>query len=1522
MKRRTVAITIAGVLVALAIIVIGGVTLLTQTDWGREKVGGWVVGKIQGAAHGYVTVDRIEGNLLHGATMIGLTITDSSRAPFVKADTIVATYGIGDLINKRIYLDNVRVVNPVIVVDRMPGGKWNYDRIFPRDSSAPPGPPGFLSWITLRNVTMVNGHITSRSPWTPSDTLNAKARDSVIRFTLGPLSRLNVSQIPGGFLKTSDFRNVYGTFPYMRVEDPGDARQIFDVSSLRMSAEPLKPPSVSVTDVKGRFILLKDSLYFQGIKASLASSRISNLNGRYNFNSNDLRIRLHADTLATNDLQWIDPTIPKNGSGRMDFGLDWVGPTSDYLATNASLAVAGAKLSGSIGVLVTDTLSFHDTDMRFTRLDTRTIQQLFPTIVSPTQGYLTGRMAARGGFGAMRINGDVAFDDPRTGRSRFVAAGTVGASFGVVRATDLHVTLEPFQVALARTLAPSIPIGGVVTGTAVLDGSTATRMNVRADLVHDDTTGRSHVTGTAVYARGGSVPFINANLQLDTLALATVGRFAPAAGLHGTLTGPVSLTGPMKSLVISSDLTTQDGGSIATNGTVDLISRPQEYDLKVAAHLFDASQISTKGPKTSISADLAAKGSGFDPATLNATATANVKTSAYDSVSVDSATVRIAAANGLLTVDTLDVHVPHGYASAAGQFGLVDGKSGKLNYSASVDSLGALSRLLPPPDTGTVLPRPAILADRVARANAERARVERATRVERAVTGKPMPAFPVDTPFAISKNTLSGSIASQGTATGNIHSFGMAGSANARNIVAFGSSAKAITAKYTWDSALTPQSKVAAQASAVDVLAMGFALDTVSLTSSYTKPNGEFTLGIRQDSSRIYNATAQFTLDKDHDDLRLDQLKLRFDTTVYASTGPATIHFDPVGTAIDHFEIRSTTGGRVYINGRIPTEGDADIEMHVTQFEVSNVTALLQSDVDVKGLVSVDAHMKGTRAAPSVRGAFGLERFSYKGHATPEVHGRLSYENETLHTDVTAGAEGKAPMLTASGTVPVNLALTGVTGTRVPHDRVIAIKVDADSLPLDLIPQFTDAVTDLTGHGVAKFTVAGTIDNPDVNGVITLSGGSARLVPLGLQISEMATNVRLVHDTVVVDSLVARSNGKIKLTGGIGIKNLAEPTFALKLNANDARVIDNEIGNLYVTTNIAVNGPFNNVDVTGFAHVLRGVIYIPESSGKTLIGSGDPSLYAVADTSNESVRELFPTQSPLLTNLRMDVALMVDRDVFVRSRDANVEVFTDDPLRISVNRAKESLLLDGVLLSDRGEYRFQSKRFQIRQGSATFINTPDLNPILQVTGEYDVQLPTREAIAVRIIISGTLSQPKISLESDAQPPISQTDLLSYLAFGRTSGSLLQQEGGGLTTGGGNIVGQGAAFAAKQVSAAALGALTDEAAGQAARALGADFFNITPADVSLDAGSFLRATQIEFGKYMQSNTFVQLQVRPDPASLQRPGFQITHRFNTRAGYRIDASFEPRYLLKQSSLTTDQTPQTTSAFGLFFVREWRY
>jgi translocation and assembly module TamB len=353
-------------------------------------------------------------------------------------------------------------------------------------------------------------------------------------------------------------------------------------------------------------------------------------------------------------------------------------------------------------------------------------------------------------------------------------------------------------------------------------------------------------------------------------------------------------------------------------------------------------------------------------------------------------------------------------------------------------------------------------------------------------------------------------------------------------------------------------------------------------------------------------------------------------------------------------------------------------------------------------------------------------------------------------------------------------------------------------------------------------------------------------------------------------------------------------------------------------------GPFKDAHVTGDVRVRQGVLYIPPSDNKNLVGQGDPALFNVLDTAVMANKELFPGQSPLLGNLRMDVNLRVDRDVFVRSREANVEVYSDGDLGVHVNRAKQTLVLDGVLLSERGEYTFMTRRFNIKRGSATFINSTELNPTLQATAEYVVRQPNREAINIQIVVGGTLRVPNISLTSDAQPPIAQSDLLSYLAFGQSSSSLVQLEGSGLTNGGGgtNVVGAGAALASKQLAGVAIGVAADQFAGEAARSLGADVFTITPADVQTDVGNFLRATQFEFGKYIKSHTFVAVRSPLDPAALKRPGVQVVHRFGGLRGYRLETGLDTRYLLLEPSLARDQNIATTSAFGAFLIREWRF
>ena len=1520
--RRWLARLLAGIAV-VALLLLAATLLVTNTNWGRERARRYVLGLIQRNSHGIVHIGGVTGNLLSGFTLHDVVITDSARAPFIKADEIWARYSLGTLRGKKIEFSEVRLVKPVIVLDEQPGGKWNYDRIFPRDTTTPSGPKktGWGTWIRFSDVTMLDGDLTVRSPWRPDPNITPAETNDAVRRAFGPEGRLALVKVPNGYQKVSSFHRINGLFPLVRLEDPGYKNRLIDVAALKMIAEPFRPPVADVRGLTGTFEFTGDSVWWKGARASFPATRVSG-DGRYYLSNGDLHLRLHGDPVNPADIRWAMTRLPEQGSGKLDFGLDWTGKKSVYLARNMDLTLVRSHVTGQIEVAVTDTLAYRNADLHFTSLDTRLLTQLFPAMKFPRPLTLTGQAKFDGGEHSLNINGNVTVDDRLSGRSRLVGNGLMGLANGIFNARDLHVRMAPLQMGLAKAVAPSIKLDGTLTGMVTLNGTTAAIMTAQGDVTHVERGALSRATGRASMRVRG-LPWYDVDARMHPLSLVTLGQFMPTVGLRGNASGPMRLKGPINDLAINTQLTFPDGGFLDLRGTMDLASKVTGYNLDFVTRLFNANTVIAKAPQTSLTAVGSARGLGFDPATMQALLTASVSASSIDTVSIDRANVKVAAANGMVRVDTLAVELPQGIVEAKGTFGLAPGHSGTLTYHVAIDSLSRLAGLISR-DTGVVNPRPGILARRIARAKADSARIARATEVERAVTGKQLPRFAVDTPKTVRKNELSGSAQADGVATGNIRTFGLKGTASGSSIVARGNSVGSFVADYDWINARTPQSQVRINAQARAVNAAGFSLDSVGAKLTYQKPNGTAQMVVSQDNSRKYSADAQFTLNKVRNELRLNNLKLQFDTSVWASTRVAALHWGQAGVDVDSLELRNGATGRIFVNGLIPKQGSANLDVAVDNLNVGDVVALTQSSINAKGLVSFNVHTTGTLDNPQFKGAFGATGLLYNGTTLPALHGNVQYANQTLTGRAEAMRAGQPPFLVAEGTVPINLAATGVTGSRFPANRQIALNITADSVPLDLMPQFSDYVSNVRGRASGSFKLGGSLDKPQLTGQFALHEGQARVVLAGINLNQLEASIRMLGDTVVIDSIVANNKGRIILTGGIGLRPLTAPSFDLKLFTQSAQVLNNQRGQLTVGANLAMVGPLKDPHVTGDVRIRQGVLYIPPSDNKNLIGAGDPALFNVMDTALMASRELFPSQSPLLANLRMDVNLRIDRDVFVRSREANVEIYSEQDLGVHVNRAKETLVLDGVILSERGEYTFMTRRFTIKRGSATFINSTELNPTLQAQGEYEVRQPNREAINIQIVVGGTLRTPNISLTSDAQPPIPQSDLLSYLAFGQSSTSLVQLEGSGLTNGGGgtNLVGAGAALASRQLAGVALGVAADQIAGSAARSLGADVFTITPADVQTDVGNFLRATQFEFGKYVKSHTFVAVKSPLDPQALVRPGVQVVHRFGGTQGYRLETGVDTRYLLREPTLSRDQNIATTSAFGAFLIREWRF
>jgi len=1028
---------------------------------------------------------------------------------------------------------------------------------------------------------------------------------------------------------------------------------------------------------------------------------------------------------------------------------------------------------------------------------------------------------------------------------------------------------------------------------------------------------------------------MDVDARLLPLSLAEVGKFAPAVGLQGAAEGPVRATGGLRNLTIDARLALASGGRLDARGTVDLASKEKGYDLRTQMRLFNAKSVVSKAPATSVTATAFARGRGFDPATMNATFGATLATSTIDTVAIDSALVRVTAGSGMLRVDTATVSGPHTVLTFGGTFGLAPGHSGELRYAAFVDSLGALNRFLPAADTGVVAPRPRGYSRVVAQARADSAAVARATEIERLATGATAPRLgPIPAPPApVRRDSTAGTIRAAGIVRGGIKGFDVRGRAGLQGVVFRGNTLRRGRFEYAWLGAMTPKSSIAVGASLDSARAAGFALDSVEIRSSYHESAGNLALAIFQKSGEEYSTGGDFVLHKDHNEVHLRDLALRFDSTRWVASHPSAIRWGTGGILIDKVELTNGKDGRVFVNGNVPPEGAGGLDIKIENFQAADLAALTQTDLDFRGLISTTARIEGTTRSPRIRAALGIAEAMYGGTRVPDVRATATYASPALIAHVEAADSGRR-LAVVDGRIPMNL---GSGAGEVLPDAPITIDFTSDGLPLDLVSRFTDAVDNVEGRAFGVVRVRGTTRHPNTAGALALQNGSVRLVSTGTRLTNVAAFIRLLADTVIIDSIAARAGGRIVARGGLGIKTITEPSFDISLQADNARVLDNDQGTVRADANLEVKGPFNRTSITGRVGVRSGVIVVPESDHKQVISERDPALYQVVDTArvDESTVGLVG-QSPLMANLRMDVTLDVARDTWVRTSAANVEVFTppDRPLAIRMDRRRQSIVLDGEVATDRGEYEFLSKRFQIQRGSAVFVGSREPDPSLQITGEYEVQLAASQAINIRVQIGGTLSRPRIALDSDAQPPLSQSDLLSYLAFGRTSSSLLQFEGSSLAGGGGgsSLAGTGAQLVTQQLAAVALGVFIDQFESSAQRSLGAAYVNVTPADLytelaqSGQIAGFFKGTQVEVGKYTDPNTFVAVSARlssfaSNPSDRAVPGIRINRRMGK--GFALDASFTPRYVPQPPTLEIDAVkPKSTGVFGTFLSREWKF
>jgi translocation and assembly module TamB len=1476
-KERLIGIPLALAGAVLLLATASGM-MFTRTDWGRERVRGFALEKLNEAIAGRVEIDEVlEGDLLRTVRMAGVRIFEPDGSEFARIDTIAVHYRWSDFLFGNITFPKVTLIGLVANLRASRGEGWNFERVFsgrgaaPIDSTAAAGEGGRGRRVVLREVAIRAGDVTLRFPWDPSPGIDPDS------------SAWHVEKVDGGWERVVRIQRLNANLPMARVVTLRGQSRLFQVSLFSGEATVIREP-FEVEQLRADLEVRGDTLSFDVWEADLRNSRIFGegwvtLSGELKYD-----LALQGEPVTTADLRWLIPQLPP-GIANLDFRYASLPDGVLLEARNARWRSPDATASGRFAMTFRDQpdgIEFDEVDLEVERAHSTLITSLTGW-EPPVPGELAGTVRLDGPLSELQVDSDLRITPDGTETPSHISVlGTLQASGGSLGARELGVRFDTLQLDLVRAFAPGLAVRGQIGGSASADGRLADGLVVSFELEQTDAERISNrLAGRATITAASDAPLhLDARVDGERVSLTTLAAYYPAIPFRGDYRGNFIAVGALDDLHVEARLGGA-GDSLAATADLQLVGGAPRYRGALQGWRVGLPEFRRGLPQSDLDFRVEFEGEGIDLQELVASGRADVSASFVGGVRLDSATAELRIASGRLLVDTCVVAAEFGALRATGALSLSRGSTDSLRFELQADSLAALDPLLFPAFERLPLPT---LATEVAGAATE----------------------PGNVPG------LEGSGRVIGWLVRDSGYFAVRGAAEAERVQYRDLRADSLRVD-DFDIGQSAEHFVAN--GAVSAKGAGFGgirFDELEARGGLS----DSLLTVEFEVAKPGAAAAgrgRARLGKTEQTIGVDSLSLVLKGTRWSLVEPAEFHFEDSGAlAVRDLELTGLSR-RVSLAGSVGVEGPVSLAATISGLDLANLAVLWPDSLNVAGRVDMQLELSGTVRDPILQGSIEVGDGDLFGIAFSGLRGTFGFESGAMSTDAAMWQDSRQ-QVGLHGTLPLDLELPSFH--LAAPERPIDLTFEGDSVPLTLATLLTDQLTDIHGHARAAVHVGGTPEAIDLQGPVTVVEGGFRIPRSGITYEGLEGELRFNGVRMELDSVMVRAvqGGRGTLVGSVSFADLGNPEFDLRLVAVELAGYDRMDARIVASGTVALIGPYDMPHITGDLSVVSGVLYVEEIGRQAEIIDpfeefrGNLALF-------DTIFALEPTLRPrtgnrFLDNLVIDLNLNLERDTWLRSEDMNVEIA--GRLTLHQDRAQDILRLDGTLRAVRGEYWFFNKRFAVVEGTIEFVGEPAMDPNLRIVALYTVRTQ-KQPIDIRLVIGGTLNEMTLALESDAQPPIPESDLLSYLLFGRPSYELTRSSEES------NLLADATRGVPQAFLGYALGSLL----------VGESFISyvevsrnpITPTsegEYRTGAGPALAATQVEVGWYLAPTVFVS--VAQHLVGAVRPTVRVEWRLDER--FTLRGVTEPRFGREGTLFYGGTGTDLEQSIGLFLFYGWAY
>jgi len=418
-------------------------------------------------------------------------------------------------------------------------------------------------------------------------------------------------------------------------------------------------------------------------------------------------------------------------------------------------------------------------------------------------------------------------------------------------------------------------------------------------------------------------------------------------------------------------------------------------------------------------------------------------------------------------------------------------------------------------------------------------------------------------------------------------------------------------------------------------------------------------------------------------------------------------------------------------------------------FDLAALRPILPPELELGGVYQLSGAMFDLTGDP--RGAVVLTGGTTRARVALGGEQAFATELERAQVGLTLNA----------GRLELGATVRSVGGGSADVDAAIA-DVRADDSPivgelrvtwpdLGFLALLSPELGEVAGALAVDLTVAGTIDEPTVDGRASMTNGRIVVPRWGLVVDGIeATAASDDGRSLAIDATGRAGDGVLTLAGTAALDPGAGWPTRLTLRGDSILAVQRPDAQIFASPSLDVDVALPRIVVTGAVHVPRAMLALDTLPEQAVTPSPDAVVHGAAQRETRS--------RPLELSTEIELTLGDD----VRYAGLNLDTAVSGALRL-MTRPNASANATGTLRLT-GSYDAYGQSLTLEDGRLLFSGPLD-DPGLDVRAVRMFEAePGRDATEVGIELAGTLKMPRTRVFS--RPAMSEADALSHLLFGR------------------------------------------------------------------------------------------------------------------------------------------------------------